>query len=39
MMMTLRGDLLNYYENKNLQAIKLNYVSKNNSINAIIILL
>ena len=38
MMMTLRGDLLNYYENKYLQAIKLNYVSKNNSINAIIIL-
>ena len=37
-MMILRGELLNYFENDFLQAVKLNYVSNNNSINAIIIL-
>ena len=37
-MMFLRGELLNYFENDFLQAVKLNYISNNNSISAIVIL-
>ena len=37
-MMYLKGELLNYFENDFLQAVKLNYVSNNNSIYALIIL-
>ena len=36
--MFLRGELLNYYENDFLQAVKLNYKSNSGKINAIIIL-
>ena len=37
-MMFLSGQLLNYYENDFIQSVKLNYETKNDSINAIIIL-
>ena len=37
-MMFLSGELLNYYENEFIQSVKLNYETKNDSINAIIIL-
>lgn len=38
MMMFSKGELLNYYENNNLQAVKLNYEPKAKSMSAIIIL-
>lgn len=37
-MMILRGVLFNHYENEEMQAIKLNYESKNENISAIVIL-
>ena len=37
-LMFLRGQLLNYYENNDIKAVKLDYDIKNNSINAIVIL-
>ena len=37
-LMFLRGTLLNYYENDDLKAVKLDYDIKDNSINAIVIL-
>ena len=37
-MMFLNEELLNYYENDNYQAVKLNYKSANNSTHAIIVL-
>ena len=37
-LMFLRGELLNYYEDDKVQAVKLDYDIKNNAINAIVIL-